>query len=172
MTNPSSAGMSALGAGISGGSGMLSQFYLDQAKHMSPVLRVSGGRSVEINLTQGVVLRWQDRSSPMIADETQTATAQFNNGGHVGSDNSSLSNQEMQEMQKKQARQNIQNNMNSLPVNTGNSHNTNKMQITSSYDDGSNLSNMSNSQMNQKMSGYMQAANNTDAYLNKIQKQH
>jgi len=46
------------------------------------------------------------------------------------------------------------------------------MQITSSYDDGSNLSNMSNSQMNQKMSGYMQAANNTDAYVNQIQKQH
>jgi len=152
VTNPSAAGMSALGGGISGGAGMLSQFYLEQAKQMSPVLRVSGGRTVEINLTQGVVLRWQDRASPMIADDVQATTAKFNNGGDVGNDSdtantATATNQPTQSMK---------------PT----------TQITSSYDDGSNPSNMTNEQMQTKVDGYMGQITKANTYVDQIKKQH
>ncbi|MDA0910083.1 MAG: hypothetical protein O2809_00805 [Proteobacteria bacterium] len=145
VTNPSAAGMTALGGGISGGAGMLSQFYLEQAKQMSPVLRVAGGRTVEINLTQGVVLKWQDRASPMIPDDTQSTTARFNNGG--GAEPEHIYDPIPKDQRK-------------------------TPQLISSYDDGSNPSNMTNDQMSAKVDQYMNAANNTNAYVNQIKKQH
>ena len=45
-------------------------------------------------------------------------------------------------------------------------------QITSSYDDGSNPSNMTNEQMQTKVDGYMGQITKANTYVDQIKKQH
>jgi len=62
MANMLSAGASLRMAGFNGVSNAtneLAQFYIGEAKRLFPVIEVSAGRAVTINLSQGVSLQWQ-----------------------------------------------------------------------------------------------------------------
>lgn len=62
MANLLSTGASLRMAGLNGVSNAtneLAQFYISEAKRLFPVIEVDAGRSVTINLSQGVSLRWQ-----------------------------------------------------------------------------------------------------------------
>ncbi len=45
--------------GVSNATNELAQFYIGEAKRLFPVIEINAGRSVTINLSQGVSLRWQ-----------------------------------------------------------------------------------------------------------------
>ena len=62
MANMLSAGASLRMAGLNGVSNAtneLAQFYIAEAKRLFPVIEIDAGRSVTINLSQGVSLRWK-----------------------------------------------------------------------------------------------------------------
>ena len=62
VTNTLSTGGGLRAAGLNGVSNAtneLAQFYISEAKRLFPVIEVSSGRSVTINLSQGVALHWQ-----------------------------------------------------------------------------------------------------------------
>lgn len=75
-----------LGGGLSGGANMLAKFYVDQLKMLSPVIHVSGGRLITVNLTQGVILKWQDRKDEYIPAESPSSILVDKNGKVVTGD--------------------------------------------------------------------------------------
>lgn len=72
-----------LGGGLSGGANMLAKFYVDQLKMLSPVIHVSGGRLITVNLTEGVILKWHDRKDAYIPADSPSSILVDKDGKRV-----------------------------------------------------------------------------------------
>ena len=71
---------SGIGAGVGGAGDEFSQYFMDELKMMSPILIVPQGTIVTVRLTQGVVMKWQDRADKYIEDPAyadKTANAKY-----------------------------------------------------------------------------------------------
>jgi hypothetical protein len=54
--------MSAGGQGMGRGFEMIAEFYLNILNEMTPVIKINGGREIELTFTEGIELKLQDNT--------------------------------------------------------------------------------------------------------------